>query len=155
MSYSLLKTLHVVGTILFVGNIMVTAIWKLMADRTRVPPVVAFGQRLVTLTDFLFTAAGAALVIATGLLMLRSFAGNPWDVAWIRWGLILFVVSGVLWGAVLVPVQIQQARLARRFVSGSEIPERYWRLGRVWMAVGIVATLLPLANVVLMVFKPL
>ncbi len=155
MSYSLLKTLHIVGSILFVGNITVTALWKGMADRTRVPQVVAFGQRLVTLTDFVFTSTGAALVLGSGLLMLRSFAGDPWQIAWIRWGMILFVASGALWAAVLIPIQVQQARLARAFVPGSAIPERYWVLGRRWMAVGIVATLLPLVNVVLLVVKPL
>lgn len=155
MSYSLLKTLHVVGAIVFVGNITVTALWKGMADRTRVPQVVAFGQRLVTLTDFVFTATGAALVVVSGLLMLRSFVGDPWAVQWVRWGMILFVVSGVLWAAVLVPIQVQQARLARSFARVGEIPERYWQLGRLWMFVGGLATILPLVNVFLMVYKPL
>jgi uncharacterized membrane protein len=69
--------------------------------------------------------------------------------------MVLFVASGGLWVAVLVPIQVQQARLARGFAPGAEIPERYWRLGRTWTLVGGVATILPLVNVFLMVFKPL
>ena len=155
MSYSLLKTLHIVGAILFVGNITVTALWKTLADRTRLPQVVAFAQRLVTITDFVFTSSGAALVLVTGLLMLRNFAGNPLEIQWIRWGLMLFIASGVLWAVVLIPIQVQQARLAREFAAGSEIPERYWQLGRRWMLYGSIATVLPLVNVYFMVYKPL
>jgi uncharacterized membrane protein len=65
MDYQLLKMLHILGAIIFVGNIMVTALWKAMADLTKEPKVVAFGQRLVTLTDFVFTGIGAGLVFVT------------------------------------------------------------------------------------------
>ena len=46
------------------------------------------------------------------------------------------------------------ARMAREFSEGGEIPAAYWRLGRLWMMGGLLATLLPLFSVVLMVFKP-
>jgi len=36
----------------FLGNIIVTGWWKLMADRTRDPRVIAFAQRQVTTTDY-------------------------------------------------------------------------------------------------------
>jgi uncharacterized membrane protein len=47
-----------------------------------------------------------------------------------------------------------QARLARQFASGAQIPARYWKLARVWTVFGLLATLLPLANLYFMVFKP-
>ena len=49
---------HLLGVVLFLGNILVTAMWKLLADRTRAPGVVAYAQRVVTITDFAFTAPG-------------------------------------------------------------------------------------------------
>jgi uncharacterized membrane protein len=55
---------------------------------------------------------------------------------------------------VLIPIQYKQAKLAKQFAHGGIIPQEYWRLGRIWMAVGIIAILLPLLSVVLMVFKP-
>jgi uncharacterized membrane protein len=134
---------------------MVTALWKVMADRTREPRVVAFGQRLVTMTDVIFTGVGAALVLLTGLAMLQAFAGDPLEVRWVTWGLLLFAASGVLWGAVLIPIQVAQSRLARQFAAAGEIPARYWDLGRAWLVVGSIAALLPLVNVYVMVFKPL
>jgi hypothetical protein len=55
---------------------------------------------------------------------------------------------------ILIPTQIMQARLARAFAQGGAIPEHYWRLGKRWMIWGTIATLLPLANLYFMVFKP-
>jgi hypothetical protein len=34
------------------------------------------------------------------------------------------------------------------------IPERYWRLSTLWSVFGAVATILPLANLYFMIFKP-
>lgn len=153
-SYQLVKMLHILGAVIFVGNIMVTALWKAMADRSRQPQIVAFGQRLVTITDFVFTGGGAALVLVTGLLMAPTFGQNFITVKWIGIGLGLFILSGIIWLTALVPIQIKQAQLAKHFADGGEIPAEYWRLGRLWMVLGIFATLLPLINIYVMVFKP-
>ena len=45
-----------------------------------------------------------------------------------------------IWLFLLVPIQIRQARLARGFADGGPIPEDYRRLGRLWIAWGLVAT---------------
>jgi hypothetical protein len=60
----------------------------------------------------------------------------------------------VIWLAALVPIEIMQERLARRFRDGGSIPERDWRLSRRWAFFGALATILPLLNLYLMVFKP-
>lgn len=66
-TYLILKSLHIVGAVIFLGNIIVTGWWKVMADRTGDPKIIAFAQRQVTFTDFVFTAGGAALTLATGV----------------------------------------------------------------------------------------
>src|SRR5699024_10927235 len=151
MSYELLKVLHVFGAVVFLGNIVVTALWKTLADRTGDPIVIGFAQRLITVTDVAFTATGATLLVVSGSVMTTTHA----HVMWLTWGIALFAASGVLWVAVLIPVQIGQARLARGFRYGGEIPAGYWRLRTVWMVFGVVATALPLVNVYLMVAKPI
>ena len=153
-NYLLLKFLHILGGIIFVGNIIVTAFWKFMADRTREPSIAAFGQRMVNMTDFVFTSLGAFTIIITGFMMARNFSENIWEVTWIAWSLGLFLASGFLWAVVLFPVQVKQAWMAREFSSEEEIPSNYWRLGRIWIAFGTLAVLLPLINVYIMVVKP-
>jgi len=154
MSYLDLKTLHLLGVVLFLGNIIVTALWKVAADRTGEPRVVAFAQRTVNLADLVFTAPGAAIILATSYAMAWQAGIDLTGPVWVRWGQAMFIGSGVIWVAVLIPTQIAQARLARGFAEGGPIPDRYHRLNRRWLVWGLVATLLPLANLWFMVAKP-
>ena len=152
-SYLWLKTLHLLGVVLFLGNIIVTGWWKVMADRTRDGRIVAFAQRQVTLTDYVFTLGGVLIVLGSGLANVYlhglSYASNPW----LAWGTALFVASGIIWVVILVPLQAKLARLTRGFAAGQVIPEEYWRLCRAWNFWGLVATLLPVSVIYFMVFK--
>jgi uncharacterized membrane protein len=153
MSYNAFKVVRLFGVVLFLGNIIVTALWKMLADCSREPTVIAFAQRLVTLTDWIFTAGGAALIVI-GAYGMVAVGGLDLRQTWLIWGQSLFVVSGLIWVAVLIPTQIAQARQARAFAAGGPIPESYWRLGRRWAIWGAIATIIPLANLYFMVFKP-
>jgi uncharacterized membrane protein len=154
MSHEAWLALHLLGVVLFLGNIIVTAVWKVLADRTQSPPVVAYAQRLVTVTDVVFTATGVVLIIVSGQVMAGDYGGVFSGPAWLTWGWSLFIASGVIWVAFLIPIEVMQARLARGFRDAATIPERYWRLSRMWAGFGAIATLLPLANLYLMTFKP-
>ena len=152
-NYQLLKSIHLLGVTIFLGNIIVTAVWKMLADKTRSPAIVAYAQRLVTITDFVFTAVGALLIIVSGRMMASRF-GDIGDIFWLSWGWLLFIASGVIWVLILIPLQIKQAKLAKEFSAETEIPEKYWLLSKYWAVFGIIATILPLANLYFMVFKP-
>lgn len=146
--------LHILGVVLFIGNIVVTAVWKVLADRTKSPAVVAFAQRLVTTTDIAFTAPGVILIIVSGQVMADDLGGVFGGPEWLTIGWSLFIASGVIWLGALVPIQVMQARLARRFASEAVVPQRYWRLSTLWSVFGALATILPLAALYFMVFKP-
>ena len=154
MSRDAWLALHILGVVLFLGNIIVTAVWKLLADRTKNPPVVAYAQRLVTVTDVAFTASGAVLILVSGQAMADDFGGVFSGPSWLTIGWSLFVASGVIWLAVLIPIEVMQARLARDFRDAAAIPDRYWRLSTLWAIFGAIATVLPLANLYFMIFKP-
>ena len=70
MSYNALKVVHLTGVVLFLGNIIVTAVWKILADRTGEPRVIAYAQRLVT-------AGGAALIVVGAYGMVASICARP------------------------------------------------------------------------------
>ena len=147
-----LKTVHILGVILFIGNIIVTGWWKVMADRTGDPRIIAFAQHQVALTDWAFTFGGVVLVVLGGVGNLLRL-GMPPTAPWIMWGSALFAGSGVIWVAVLIPLQTKLGRMAAAFAETGDIPQRYWRLEGWWLAFGALATLLPLAAVPVMVFK--
>ena len=153
-NYLIFKSIHIFGVIIFLGNIIVSAWWKIMANKTRNPVIVAFAQRQVTLTDFVFTLPGAMLLIMTGDYITYFLMQNSWDITWIAWGRILFIISGLIWLFILIPTQIKQAKLAKDFSSKDVIPNEYWKLNYRWFIFGTIAILLPLCNLYLMVFKP-
>ena len=98
-SYLWLKTLHLFGVTLFLGNIIVTAWWKLMADRTRNPQIIAFAQRQVALTDYVFTAGGAVILLAAGWGNAALHGMDVMHIRWLSWGLWLFGATGLIWVA--------------------------------------------------------
>ena len=154
-TYLVLKSMHIFGIILLLGNLIVTAWWKLMANRTKNPSIIAFAQRQVTLTDFVFTSPGALLAILAGDSMAYNFMADSWSIEWLTWGRCLFIASGIIWISIIIPTQIKQARLARNFANGKSIPDEYWKLSTGWNIFGTIAVVLPLINIYWMVFKPI
>jgi uncharacterized membrane protein len=152
-TYLLLKLLHLLGVILFLGNIIVTGWWKAMADRTRDPKIVAFAQSQVSATDRVFTLGGILILGAAGAGA-AVYAGFSAKTPWIEWGNAFFAGSGIVWLAALLPLQAKLGRMAKGFAQGGAIPADYWRLERWWVIFGLIATLLPLGAVAIMVFKP-
>lgn len=152
--YTIFKFIHVLGAVILVGNVTVTAVWKVFADRTHDAKVVAFGQRLVTITDWSLTVGGIVLIIVGGYG--AAFVGrvNLFEARWLLWSQILFAVSGIMWAGILIPAQIRQARMARAFASGGEIPAAYRRDARLWLWWGIIATIPLVIALWLMVVKP-
>jgi uncharacterized membrane protein len=105
-----LKVIHLVCAALFLGNVIVSGVWALMAERTRNHAIIAFSNRMVLITDALFTLVGAVGVVWTGHGMAVHFggeAGHPW----IQWSYALLSFSGLIWLFVLVPIQLKQRAL--------------------------------------------
>jgi uncharacterized membrane protein len=154
MTYDVLKFLHLLGVILLLGNITVTAIWKVFADRSRDAKIVAYGQRMVTGTDFGVTIPGIALTMIGGYGAMYEARYDFPGPAWLVWSQLSFVAAGVVWLGLLVPMQIRQAKLARQFAGGGEIPEEYRRLARAWLVWGLIATVPLVAALYFMIAKP-
>lgn len=137
---------------MLMGNITVTAIWKFYADRDGRPQVLGFAQKLVTYTDWSMTVWGVVLIMGGGYFMAIS-AGFSLTQGWMLWSQVLFVLAGLIWLLVIVPIQIRQARLARAF-TGGDVGDEYRALSRRWLAWGLVSTVPLVAATWLMLVKP-
>lgn len=152
MLYDLAKFLHVTGVAMLMGNITVTAIWKFFADRDGRPEVLGFAQKLVTYTDWSMTFWGVVLIMASGYYMAISADFNLGQ-GWLFWSQVLFVVAGMIWLLLIVPIQMKQARLAKTFSAG-DVGEDYRALSKRWLVWGLISTV-PLVVVTwLMLAKP-
>jgi len=144
--------MHHVGAVVFMGNLIVSAAWMSLARRSRSVETLRLGARGVVLTDAIFTSPGALLLLLNGGIL-----GTPFFQSGARWlflSIALFLVSGILWLAVLVPVQKRLALLLERVPVGGAVPAECDALLKRWFRVGGIAALLPLATLVLMVVKP-
>ncbi|MEM9086420.1 MAG: DUF2269 family protein [Pseudomonadota bacterium] len=149
------KFLHYLGIILLAGNITVTAVWKVFADRNGDWRIIQFGQRLVTGTDFGLTIPGIILTMVGGYGSLWVLGYSLLEPAWLLWSQIMFAIAGCIWLFILVPIQIKQARLANAWTDQSGVSVEYRTLSRRWITWGLISTV-PLCIVLwLMVAKPL
>ncbi|MDH5654678.1 MAG: DUF2269 domain-containing protein [Spirochaetia bacterium] len=152
--YVLIRGIHILGAVILLGNIAVTGVWKILADRTKNPFTVAYAQKLVIITDFIFTLPGSIMLFVTGFYFLSEKYGGIADNFWILLSFSLFILSGAVWIAVLVPVQFKQLKMAKQFQDGDTIPKNYFTLSFIWNAAGMAATVIPFFILYLMLTKP-
>ncbi len=147
-------TLHLVGVVLFVGNIVTAAFWKVRADIGRNPVVVRDAARSVMLADFIFTLPGIALITVSGIAMAHK-SGIPMNESnWLTISLAVFGATGLIWGAVLIPLQRAMIRHSEASVAGGSLSSEYRRVSRLWAVFGTAAALLPIVVLALMIAKP-
>ena len=120
-SYRWHTLMHIAGAVVFLGNIIVTGAWMLMAERTRSINVIHFSGKAVIRADFLFALPGVLLILMNGFAMVFSGWGG-WSafhpITWITVALALFILSGIIWVGVLIPVQHQMVVLRPVGLSG-------------------------------------
>ncbi|MEO1044226.1 MAG: DUF2269 domain-containing protein [Pseudomonadota bacterium] len=153
-SYYIFKYLHIFGVVLLLGNVTVTAVWKVFADRSKDWRIIAFGQAMVTGTDFGLTIPGIFLTMVGGYGLVWEAQYGLLEPEWLLWSQIMFVAAGLIWLGILVPVQIKQARLARQFDGDHSLTPEYRRLSRIWITWGLISFVPLMIAMYLMIAKP-
>jgi uncharacterized membrane protein len=152
--YQTLLYAHILGVILLAGNITITAFWKVLADMSKDVKLIAFANRGVIIADWIFTLSGIILTLVGGIGISLMGHWPLFEISWLSWSVVWFVVAGLLWLTLLIPLQIRQYRAAKLFAESGEIPESYWRDANRWIMIGLIATVPLLIILYLMVVKP-
>ena len=149
----ILKYLHLIGAAILLGTGAGIAFFMLMAHRTADPKLIAHTAGMVVIADLLFTATAVVLQPISGAA-LAMLAGYPMLGGWIGASLALYVLAGVCWLPV-VWIQLRLRNLAREAAtSGTPLPQVYFRLWRIWFALGVPAFAAVAAIIWLMIAKP-
>ncbi|WP_110945080.1 DUF2269 family protein [Paenibacillus phocaensis] len=146
-------TLHLIGVLLMVGNIVTAAFWKIRADRTGNPRIMHHAAKNVMIADYVFTIPGLALIVLSGGMMTGSLGYSLMGLNWLTFSLSLFALTGLIWLLILLPMQRQMIRLSADGIESGSVPADYHKASRNWAIYGTVATLLPLGILYLMVTK--
>ena len=149
----LLKWAHVLGACVLIGTGAGIAFFMVRAHATRDAKLIAHVAGTVVLADFLFTASAVVVQPITGYLLARAI-GWPLSEPWLLLSLGLYVLIGLFWLPV-VWLQLRLRDLARAAAAAdAPLPERYFRLYRLWFACGFPAFAAILAIVWLMLERP-
>jgi uncharacterized membrane protein len=155
MSYLVWKLIHVLGVLLFVGNITTGILWKVQAERTRDPALIAHACAGLTRSDRFFTMPGVMLLVIAGIV--AAIGGNfpILGTGWILWSIVLLTISGLAFMLRVAPLQRRMHALAAAAAKDGQLDRAaYDAASRSWNVWGIIALLAPLVAVALMVLKP-
>jgi uncharacterized membrane protein len=151
--YLALKMLHILSGAVLFGTGMGIAFFMVWANRSRDPATIAAVARIVVVADMIFTATAVVIQPLSGLWLIHIqhySLTEPWLVV----AYVLYALTGAFWLPV-VWIQVRLARLAEAAVTdGTDLPLLYWRLYRIWFAMGFPAFAAVIGIYAMMVFKP-
>ncbi len=158
--YLVVKTVHILSSVLLVGTGFGTAFYLFFANRTPIAgargaslEAQAVVSRLVVRADLWFTTPAVIVQPLSGLAMMK-LAGWPMTTPWIVLSLALYALAGACW----LPVLFLQHRMARTaaadLAAHRPLSASYWRDARRWERLGYPAFVAMVAIYALMVNKP-
>lgn len=154
MSYLVWKFLHVGSVILFLGNITTGMFWGAHANRSRDFRLIASTFDGIIRSDRVFTMPGVIVIVVSGVVAAITGGLPILGTGWILWGIVLFVVAGLVFGRVVAPLQRDIVRIAGRGDPDEQDWRTYDALYARWARWGLLAVLAPAAAVLIMVMKP-
>ena len=151
--YLIWKLVHVLGAVIFIGNITVGAFWKLQADKSKERVKIAETFKTLIKADRIFTMPSVTILIIFGLGTAMQGNLSLVETPWILWGIIMIIISAFAFMSKIIPLQKKIVSLAS---SEQKFRwEDYEALSRSWNLWGTVATAAPYIAIILMVLKPM
>ena len=154
MDFLIWKFLHIAAAIVFLGNITTGVFWAEHAHRTRDFRAIALVFDGIIRSDNWFTRPGVIVLIATGVVAAIQAKYPILGTGWIIWAIVLLSISGIAFGAKLVPLQRKIFQLTNAGDAGDENRAAYLSLYRQWQVWGLIALLAPIVAACIMVLKP-
>lgn len=153
MEYVIAKWLHILSSTLLFGLGLGTAFHFFTVSRSRDPRAIAVMANSMVLADWLFTTTTIVFQPLSGLYLM-SVMNLPITTPWILWSFALYLLAGACWAPV-VWIQMRMRKIAYAAVAhGHDVGPEFWRLRRIWTALGIPAFLALVIVFYLMVAKP-
>ena len=122
MSYLAWKLLHIASVIIFLGNITTGLFWAAHAHKTRDFTVIASIFNGIIRSDRWFTIPGVIGIVISGIAAAIGGKLPILATGWILWPIILFAISGTVFGIWVAPLQHKVVN----FVRTENFSEQSW-----------------------------
>lgn len=137
MDYLILKTIHIISSVIMVGTGFGSALYMFCANRWGNLEQKRFVSRMVVMVDWVFTTPSIIIQPLTGYLMMRQ-AGFSFNDPWLQNVLWLYVLVGCAWIPV-VWIQIKMSALTRIAVqTQTTLNPVYNVYRRTWESLGYI-----------------
>ena len=154
MWYSILKLIHMLSVVIFLGNVITGLFWMHWAVKSGDFKIIHHTTRGIIKSDLYFTIPGAIVITISGLLIAMEANIQVLRIGWMLWAIILFSLSGIIYFLRVVPLQKKISKLTNDFKGNDNFDwEHFRKIYRAWDGWGIISVLTPLGAFVLMLLK--
>lgn len=151
--YSLIKTLHVLSSTVLFGTGLGIAFFMFRSWHVRNIDEKFYAARNTVLADYVFTFPAAVIQPVSGIALIY-IVGFDWSSLWLVVTYVIYVIAALCWLPV-VWIQVQLKNMCKYAAeNGTELPERYYTLFKLWFLLGWPAFLGFIVIFYLMVAKP-
>ncbi len=154
MSYPFWKLLHIASVVIFLGNILTGLFWAAQAKRSRNFSLIASTFDAIIRSDRLFTMPGVIGILVAGVVAAIHAKLPLLGTGWIFWSIVMFTISGVVFGLQIAPLQRRLAAHAHASKDTEQSWSEFDKLYKKWEIWGLVALATPVIAFVIMVLKP-
>jgi uncharacterized membrane protein len=147
----LLKSGHLLGGVLLFSGILMSLWFKGAADKSANMSLISFSQTQSLWVGYSVILGGVGLLVVTGLMRAEV---NYLQIPWLAWGFWLFVLTGLIWVLLILPIQLKQRQLIRESSSLAALPSVYKTLNRLWYGLTLLELVLHLFIAYLMIYRP-
>lgn len=152
--YLIIKTIHLLAVVAFLGNITTGLFWMRFARKTNDWKIIHHTAKGLIASDKLFTIPGVLIITAAGFYA-AIYGGIPLlRTGWIFWPIILFSLSGVFFAYKVAPLQGKMRRSLEN-ETGEQVVETgtFDRLLKQWEFWGLMALATPVISFFMMILK--
>ncbi len=151
--YTAIKTLHIISSTIVFGTGIGIAFFMFRSWFTNNIQEKLYAARNTVLADYLFTLPAVVIQPISGIALIHM-AGFDWMTYWLVATYVIYIIAGLCWLPV-VWIQIQLKNMCiEACENGTELPESYNKLFKIWFLLGWPAFLGLVAVFYLMVAKP-
>lgn len=149
LPYQWHKLLHIVGAILFLGNVIIGPLWVSLAILSKEHNIIRFSFKMLVLTDIFITLPAMILIVINGLFMSSIYGDFSTNPAW----LIHSIYSLFALWIFVIPILFIQDKMQKLIdINQSQTP-LFKKLTVWWITIGAISFMPLITICYLMIMK--